>query len=95
MKMVFFDGSLLSMVLPVTTTEICNAPKFRGDARVQEFYGKRSGSQLSSAWVDSFGRGLKQEFSYILDRHKSPDVLCIVIMLMGCAVNWNSNVNGL
>ncbi|KAA0056209.1 ty3-gypsy retrotransposon protein [Cucumis melo var. makuwa] len=36
-----------------------------GDIRVQEFYGKRSRNQLSSAWVDSFGRGLERDFSYI------------------------------
>ncbi|TYK27786.1 gag protease polyprotein [Cucumis melo var. makuwa] len=31
---------------------------------MQEFYGKRSRSQLSSTWVDSFGCELEQEFSY-------------------------------
>ncbi|TYK30534.1 ty3-gypsy retrotransposon protein [Cucumis melo var. makuwa] len=42
------------------------------DFRVREvtlefrnFYGKRSRSQLSSAWVDSCGRGLERDFSYI------------------------------
>ncbi|TYK22225.1 ty3-gypsy retrotransposon protein [Cucumis melo var. makuwa] len=85
-----------------------------GDIRVQEFYGKRSRNQLSSAWVDSFGCGLERDFSYIsgngflttgprieagnvvvhmglyVNRHQCPDVLCIVAMLVGYVVNWNS-----
>ncbi|KAA0033209.1 ty3-gypsy retrotransposon protein [Cucumis melo var. makuwa] len=103
-----------------------------GDVRVEEFYGKRSQSQLSSAWVDSFGRGLERDFSYIVgkgflttgprieagnvvtrmgiirnvtvscslcsiicnelftDRHRCLDVPCIVVMLVGYVVNWNS-----
>ncbi|KAA0040424.1 ty3-gypsy retrotransposon protein [Cucumis melo var. makuwa] len=36
-----------------------------GDARVQKFYSKHGRSQLSSAWVDSFGRELERDFSYI------------------------------
>ncbi|TYK03577.1 ty3-gypsy retrotransposon protein [Cucumis melo var. makuwa] len=87
---------------------------WRGDVRVQEFYDKRSRSQLSSTWVDSFGRGLERDFNYIsgkgflttgprteagnivvhmglyVNKHRCPDVLCIVVMLVGYVVNWNS-----
>ncbi|KAA0063185.1 ty3-gypsy retrotransposon protein [Cucumis melo var. makuwa] len=86
-----------------------------GDGRVQEFYGKRSRSQLSFTRVDSLGVDSIKEYSQIsgnvivscslctiiyvmscsVDGYWWPDVLCIVVMLMGCAVNWNSNADGL
>ncbi|TYJ97708.1 uncharacterized protein E5676_scaffold1251G00010 [Cucumis melo var. makuwa] len=40
-------------------------------------------------WI-CVGIELNKDLSYILDRHRCPDVLCIVVMLMGCAVNWNN-----
>ncbi|KAA0041702.1 ty3-gypsy retrotransposon protein [Cucumis melo var. makuwa] len=120
---------------PRTIEVSCSLPSlfWGGEVRVQEFYGKCSRSQLSSAWVDSFGRRLERDFSYIsikgslttrtwieagnvvthmglyisnvtvscslcaiicnelfTDRHRCPDVLCIVVMLVGYVVNWNS-----
>ncbi|KAA0050356.1 ty3-gypsy retrotransposon protein [Cucumis melo var. makuwa] len=53
---------------PRTTEVSCTLPPstcWGGDVRVQEFYGKRSRNQLSSAWVDSFGCELERDFSYI------------------------------
>ncbi|KAA0046102.1 pol protein [Cucumis melo var. makuwa] len=54
-----------SLLIPCTRRSPEQPRCWGGDIRVQEFYGKRSRNQLSSAWVDSFGRGLERDFSYI------------------------------
>ncbi|KAA0031862.1 pol protein [Cucumis melo var. makuwa] len=112
-----------SLLIPCTRRSPEQPRCWGGDIRVQEFYGKRSRNQLSSAWVDSFGRGLERDFSYIsgkgflttgpliearnvvvhmgflcpiicnelfTDRHRCPDALCNVVMLVGYVVNWYS-----
>ncbi|KAA0031865.1 pol protein [Cucumis melo var. makuwa] len=56
-------GELLTSAVDVPQSAVVEC--WGGDIRVQEFYGKRSRNQLSSAWVDSFGRGLERDFSYI------------------------------
>ncbi|KAA0046101.1 pol protein [Cucumis melo var. makuwa] len=114
-------GELLTSVVDVPHSAVVEC--WRGDIRVQEFYGKRSRNQLSSAWVDSFGRGLERDFGYIsgkgflttgplieagnvvvhmgflcpiicnelfTERHRCPDALCNVVMLVGYVVNWYS-----
>ncbi|KAA0056707.1 pol protein [Cucumis melo var. makuwa] len=59
-------GELLTFAVDVPHSAVVEC--WGGDIRVQEFYGKRSRNQLSSAWVDSFGRGLERDFSYISDK---------------------------
>ncbi|KAA0056194.1 ty3-gypsy retrotransposon protein [Cucumis melo var. makuwa] len=58
-----FDAS--SLLNPCTRRSPEQPRCWGGAIRVQEFYGKCSRNQLSSAWVDSFGRGLERDFSYI------------------------------
>ncbi|KAA0045601.1 pol protein [Cucumis melo var. makuwa] len=62
----------------------------REAGRMREGHMDASDLLIASADVDALGVDSIKEYSQVSDRHRCPDVLCIVVMLVGYVVNWNS-----
>ncbi|KAA0046147.1 ty3-gypsy retrotransposon protein [Cucumis melo var. makuwa] len=62
----------------------------RGARRMREGHMDVSGFLYAFADVDTLDVDSIKKYSQISDRHRCPNVLCIVVMLMGYVVNWNS-----